>query len=172
MEGIVRLIFDVVQYIWPFEIIMEWERGEYFVFGRHVGSVGRGCWPYIPFFMQVRSVDVVPDVFITNEQTIDLKDGETLTFTATIRLEVFNAKDALLNVQEYEESAVEDAAAILAAVLAESDTEELSIDNRDALLKRCRTAINKEVKVYGVRVLRVRLNNFIRNIHAFRHFND
>lgn len=168
MTDLFRLLVDVAAYLWPFRIVWQWEAGAYYIAGRFVFPVPAGVWPVVPFFFDVKSVNVVPDVLSTEEQTIELQGGGTLTFTASVRLKVVDANRALNNVVDYEENAVEDVAAVLAETLADMPEERFDPEKRRGLLRKCLLEVNKALGEYGVEAEKVRFTNFIRNIRAFR----
>lgn len=168
MTELVRLLVDVVQFLWPFRIVWQWEVGAYYICGRYVFQVPTGVWPVVPFFFDVKSANVVPDVFSTEEQTIEMQDGGTLTFTASVRMRVVEPALSLNNVVDHEENAVEDVAAVLAETLADMPPERLDPAKRRSLLRKCELEVNKLLGEYGMEVERIRFTNFLRNIRAYR----
>ena len=108
MTDFLRLIVDVAAFLWPFRIVWQWEAGAYYICGHYAFPVGVGCWPVVPFFFDVKSVNVVPDVVRTSEQTIELRDGSSLTFQAVARCHVADVNLALNRVVDYENNLVDD----------------------------------------------------------------
>lgn len=168
MTDFVRLLVEIIGFIWPFRMVDQWEAGVYYVFGKATRVVGPGVWPVVPWFMEVRTVNVVPDVFSTEEQTIELQGSGTLTFSASVRLRVTDASLALNHVVDHEDNAVEDVAAVLADTLAEMPEERLEPEKRRALLRRCIIDVNKVTGAYGIEVEAIRFTNFIRDVRAYR----
>lgn len=172
MAELLRALVDVIGYLWPFRIVWEWEAGAYYICGHHWRPVGRGCWPVIPFFCDVKAVNIVPDVYSTGLNDITTKDGGILSFDATVTLVVTDAGAALNSVVNYEETVVETAGAILADTLADLDAERLSPDRRRGLIRTCLTAINREVVGYGVEVTALRFTTFVRDVRTYRLLRD
>lgn len=170
MSELVRLFIDVATFLWPFRIVWQWEAGAYYVCGFYLFEVGTGLWPVVPFFCDVKTVNAVVDNLPTKEQTIELQDGSTLTFTASAKLVVVNSHLALNNVVDHEENVVDDIGAVLADTLADLPPERLDPEKRRSLLRRCLLDVNKEVGEYGMEVRRLRFTNFIRNIGTHRLF--
>lgn len=168
MTDFLRLVVDVAAFLWPFRIVWQWEAGAYYVCGRYVCRVPPMVWPVVPFFFDVKTVNMVPDVFSTEEQTIEMQDGGTLTFTASVRMRVTDPALALNNVVDHEENAVEDVAAVLAETLADMPPERLDPAKRRGLLRKCELEVNKLLGEYGMEVERIRFTNFLRNIRAYR----
>jgi hypothetical protein len=165
-----RLIVDVAAFLWPFRIVWQWERGAYYFFGFYLFEVGTGLWPVVPFFCDVKTVNAVVDVLSTDEQTIEVQGGGTLTFTASAKLRVVDSHLALNNVVDHEQNVIEDVAAVLADTLADMPAERLSDDKRRSLLRKCVIEVNKEVATYGMVIDSLRFTNFIRNIGTHRLF--
>lgn len=172
MAEFLRVLVDVAGYLWPFRIVWEWEAGAYYVAGRYWRQVGRGCWPVVPFFCDVKTIDLVPDVYTTGLNDITTKDGGILSFEASVTLVVIDAPAALNSVVRYDETAVEVAGAILADTLADLDAERLSPERRRGLIRTCLTAINRELNAYGVEVTALRFTTFVREVRTYRILRD
>lgn len=181
MGDFLRLILDSIQYLWPFRIIEQFERGVYHVFGKPIRVPtwygGPECtpgrlWIVIPFFTEIRTVVTVRDVIVTDVQTITCSDGGTLTFSATVSIAVSDANLAYNAVRQYAETVREDVSAILAERLAEVDVDRFKPEARGRLIGACRQSLGTQLAAYGVQVTSLRLNNFVRNIPVGRLFND
>jgi regulator of protease activity HflC (stomatin/prohibitin superfamily) len=165
-----RLLLDAIQYIWPFRMVRTGEVGVFFVLGRARRMVAPGVYPVLWWFMDVRAVPVKRDNYETLLQTITLKNEDTLTFNATVSFIITNSMLALTEVQRYDETATEDAAAVLADTLADLDVGRLDPAKRRGLLRTCTAAVNAVVEPYGVHVESLRFNNFVHNIKTYRLF--
>lgn len=170
MGDFLRTLIDIAEYFWPFETIYTWQRGCYYVCGRYWKTIGPGVWLTVPYFTTIFKGSITPDPWETPEQTIELRDGTTLTFTAAMRLEIYDMALALNAVTSYRESAVEDAAAVLAERLATSTTKQVASGNRRRLVRECEATINGVLAGYGCRIGGLRFTNFIRNIRTYRVF--
>lgn len=181
MGDFLRILLDSISYLWPFRIVAQYERGVYTVCGRRVaiprrlGGPDAKCgvpWPIIPFFTDVKTVTVVRSTLTTPLQTITCQDGGTLTFSASAQVEVEDANLAFNAVHDWEETTAEDVAAVLAEKLAAVPVAKLEPDARARLIGDCRRALTAQVRDYGITILSLRFNNFVRNIRVFRIFND
>lgn len=168
LTDIGRFIVEVLEFVWPFRKVMAWERGVLYVNGKYRRTLEPGVYLILWWFMEIRTVDVVRDNWTTALQTITVRDGGTLTFAATASLEVFDVADAMNNVVNHSESAMEDVSAILADKLADLDVARLDPDRRRALLKTCIATLNETLGTYGTKVTALRFNHFIRDIRAYR----
>jgi regulator of protease activity HflC (stomatin/prohibitin superfamily) len=167
-----RLLLEIIQYIWPFRIVWQWEQGCLYICGRYRKTVGPGIYPVIPYFMEVKTDSVVQDPVQTPLQTITLKAGGTLTFSAVVTLEIIDLGKAYNLVVTYENSSLELASAILAEKLTEVEEEQFGPEKRGRLVGACRQALNAKLGEFGVRATELRFNNFVRNMRAYRLLND
>lgn len=162
MSDIIRILIDVVQFLWPFRLVHQWQQGVYYICGRQMWTVGVGCWPVIPFFMDVATVNMVPAVYSTPLQTITVRDGRALTFSATLTVQVVDAGKALNSLDNWPETTVELVSGLLSSGLA--DAEVVRFDpargKRDRLLDDLRKEADETMLVYGVTIIGLRLNNF------------
>lgn len=168
MASFLQVLIDALEFLWPFRQVMEWERGVRYTLGRSGAVLPPGTYPVIPWFIEVKTVDAAVDVIGTEEQTIDLTDGSTLTFTASAKLRVVRPDAALNRVVDYEDNVAEDIAAVLADTLADMPVDRLDPDRRRRLLATCVLATNKETEEYGMEVISIRFTDFIREVNVVR----
>ncbi len=163
-------LLDYAAQLFPVRFVRPWERGLYLIAGRYWKTVRPGPQFVIPGLCEVLKVSIVPDEYQTNAQTITLRDGSTLGFTASITVVVTDPAKAYLELGHYTETVVERAAAILAEGLADADPARFdpSHGKRGRLREELRGAINKNVSAYGLEVTELRLNNFIRGVRTIR----
>lgn len=170
MGEFVRLILDLFTQLSPFRIIWQWEMGVYFVAGRYWRTVGPGLHLVVPYLCDVRRVLVVPEIYTTPLQTITLRDGSTLTYSASVTVVVTDPAAAFNRLGHYTETVVELAASVLSDGLADADPARFdpARGRRDKLLDDQRKAINGELEGYGLEVTALRLNNFARGVRTLR----
>lgn len=181
MGDFLRVILDSISYLWPFRLVQEYERGVYYFCGKRVVIPrwlgGPDCrpgipWIVLPFFCEVKTITVVRDTIVTPIQSITIRDGSILTFSASAQIEVDSADAAYNKVNSYAQTVSEDLAAVLAEKLAEVEPERLAPEVRGRLIGACKQSVGAAVGVYGVRVLSIRFNNFVRNARVYRLFNE
>lgn len=172
MNDLLRLILDSITYLWPVKIVMEYERGVYYVCGRYWKEMGPGPKLVPPFFAELRIESVVPDVYVTRLQSIETKDGKTLTYSATMEIEIVDLNAAYNRVHNYGESALETASAVLSEKLAEVGAEMLTPEKRGYLIAGCLGRLRTELSPLGLKVNTLRFNNFVRQMRIVRLFND
>jgi hypothetical protein len=168
----VRLILDSISFLWPIHIVMEWERGNYYICGHFWKTMGPGPKLVIPFFTDIRTETAVPMVFVTPMQSIMLKDGGTLTFSATITLTVVDLDKAFNAVETWASTSTELASGILAEKLADTDSGLFEPEKRGRLIGGCKVTLGNALSEYGVKVHALRFNNFVKNMRVYRLFNE
>lgn len=162
MTDLIRLLVEVLTYLWPFRQVAHWQHGVCYILGRYVWTVPPGCWPVVPYFTDVRPVDMVPAIYGTPLQTITLKDGRALTYSATVTAKVFDAAKALNDVDHWPETLVEMVAGMISERLAGVDPARFDAGRgvRARLLEELREELDKGSVAYGVNVQAVRFANF------------
>lgn len=163
---------DSIKYLWPLRIVMEWERCNYYWCGRFWRTMGPGLKIVPPFFAEIRYESVVPTIFVTPMQSIMLKHGGTLTFSATITLSVVDLDKAFNKVEKWAQTSTELASGLLADKLADSDSGLFEPEKRGRLIGACKQSLNAALAEYGVKVHALRFNNFVQNVRIYRLFND
>jgi len=172
VSEILTRLLDFLREFWPVRICMEWERANVYRAGRFWRTVGPGWYLVVPFFWDFRADSVIRSTYVTSLQTIDTKDGGTLTFSAAVQLEISDLEAAQLKVHAYDETALEDTSALLADVLMRTSAKSLEPADRTDLLRKCRERLQQELGEYGLTVRTLRFNNFVRNMRVYRLFND
>lgn len=161
MGDLVRLVIEIVQLLWPFRLVHQWERAGFYVFGRWWREVGPGVFPVVPWFMDVRTVSVAGARVGTGRQDLTLLDGSTLSFSATVWAQVTNAYLAINSVDEYQSTTQETLASVLADVLAELDPDRLRPRRRGALFKELSQAVATECAKFGVETSSLMFPSFV-----------
>jgi regulator of protease activity HflC (stomatin/prohibitin superfamily) len=169
MTELGKFIVALLQKLWPFRRVQPWERGVYIVFGSVPGTVGPGYyWPVIPWFIEVEPVSMVPAPVGTALMTVTLADGSAASFSVIAELQVTDERKALLNVDDYEESAVELVAAICAEQVARSTEEDLAADRRHEVMAPLADKINSRLGRFGVRCNDLWFTNLVIKVRTFR----
>ncbi len=167
-----QFILEVISFVWPVTRVRTGERGVRYWCGKARGITEPGVYWTGWWFPEVKPVPITRDNYETLLQTITTKDGGTLTFNATASFTITDPVLALTAVQRYDETALEDVAAVLADTLADLEVGRLDPEKRRGLLKTCTAAVNAEINAYGVHVERLRFNNFVRNVRGYRLFGE
>lgn len=173
MTDFLRLVLEVLQFLWPFRPVEQWERGLYYTLGRAGKEVGPGRWPVVPYFMDVRSTSVVPAVVSGPLQTITLKDNCVLSFSVSATVQVRDVRLAINAVDSYQETIQELLAAVVGEALAEADRERFETARRRAgFLRELRTTLQAQTEPFGVEIQAIRFTSFVMNVRTYRFMTD
>lgn len=168
-----RLLADWIQFLWPFRIVKQWERGGYYICGRFWREVGPGFpWPVIPWFMEVITTPIAKAIVGTPRLDITLRDGSTLSFAASATCRVVDFDKAMNSVDDVRETMQELLAAVLAEKLSEVDADRLDPERRGRLLATLRGAVASAAAEFGVEVSELRFTTFVLNVRTFRLLQD
>lgn len=170
MTELLRLIMDLAKSLSPLQQVWQWEKGLYYINGRYQGVVGPGLKFVIPYICDVKTVSMVPEIETTPLQTITLRDGSSLTYSASLTVVVIDPYLAYNKVGHHRETIVELAARILSEGLADAKVERFDPvrGKRDKLLEEQRDEINKQAEQYGMKITAMGLNNFARGVRTVR----
>lgn len=174
MTDIILKLIDIASNLVPLRFVRPWERALYLVAGRFWKVVGPGPQLVMPGLCEVIRVSVVPEVYTTPLQSITLRDGTSLTFSASITVVVTDPHAAWCNVGHYTETVTETAAALLAEELRGEETKKLEPERgkRGRTMDRLRDQLNAEVGRFGVEVTALRFNNYVRGVRTIRLLTD
>lgn len=161
-------LLAIVQFLWPFRIVHQWERGGYLVFGKWRREVGPGLKAIVPWFCDVMTAAVVPALVGCERDDITTQDGSTLSFRATATVRVVDVRLALTAVDNYHESTQELIGSFLAEQLAEADAARLVPEKRKALFRTLQNKLAAEAAEWGVEITKLRFNSFVTNVRTFR----
>ncbi len=171
MSDLLRCLIDIWAFVWPLRLVREWEKGVCYRFGRYRRTVDPGCYFVVPFFSQILPVEIVPILLQTALQTCTLRDKRALTYSALITVQVEDPAAALNGVDQWPESTLELVSGQISETLAEEDPtgfDDPSRGKRKNLMDRIAAAADAETKAFGVRVRRVRFNNFAVGVRTLR----
>lgn len=173
MPDLMRLVMDILAFAWPFRKVYQWQVGLYYFCGRYQGEVGPGLKLIVPYFCDVKTVSVVPAIYQTPMQTITLRDGRHLTYSASITARVTNGNLAYNTLDNWNLSIVESVSGVLSEGLASADPDRFdpARGKRDRFLDELRDELNAEIGQYGLVVDALRFNNFA-VLRAYRLIQD
>lgn len=168
MASFLQVILDSIQYLWPFRIVKQWERGGYYVGGRFWRVVGPGIYPVIPWLCEVKEISVVPAIICSPRLDITIKDGRTLSFSVAATMRVDDYDKAVNSVDSFTETSQELLSAVSADKLASVDADRLAPEKRGRLMYDLAKWINEESQVFGVATEKVRFTSFVLNVRTYR----
>jgi len=132
-------------------------RVTYFIWWMRTTDIGPGWYIWHPWFQYIETVNVKIKGVSTEPQSATTKDGHEWCVGITIAYSIFNARKALLEVEDYEKTLME--------FLLGLGVEYVSTKTKDELLEvtSCNGELQKKVHAYakrfGIRINDVWLNN-------------
>lgn len=155
---------------WPFEIVMEFERGVPYLFGQlleketwwcYGGNLKPRCYVKVPWFMEIHTVPVKPDILKLWNINVTTKDGAALRIRANVRYEIFDAIKAWNEIQDYKDNLGDECRTHLSGVVREVEYKTLLADQAN-VEREAKNAANKIVRDWGIKVIRVGITDFIK----------
>lgn len=162
-------LLDLLKSFWPLALVSQWERGFYVVWGHALKrQIGPGIYPFIPWFMDVSAVSIVPAPVSTPLLNITLRDGRTVGYSVTAIVQVTDVWHAINSIDNYKESTSECVASKVSEKLGEVDASRLDSDKRRRFLSDLLRWVNEDTNQFGVEVRALRFTNFALNQRAYR----
>lgn len=158
---IFAFIKEVVQLIWPFRIVAQYERGVYYRCGKFWKVVPPGLKLVIPWFFDIHPVPISKGIVGTGRLDITLKDGRFLSYAATGEVRVVDPNIAQNDVDKYETTAQELFASVLSDTLMEVDPDRLQPSRRGRLFNGILDTLNTEAATYGLEFSKLRFKSFV-----------
>lgn len=168
LAELLGIIKELVQLLWPFEMVHQWEKGNYYIFGRYWKTVGPGVYPVVPWFFFVETVHISRGVVGTGRKDITTKDGGLLSYEATAPIWVRDANVAVNEVDELRETAQELFSSVISERLADVDADRLKPESRGRLVSDLLRWANDEAREYGLEFGRIRFTSYVRNLPTHR----
>lgn len=169
---IFAFVRDTIQFIWPFRIVHQWERGGYYVCGKWWRDVGPGLKVVVPWFCDVKEITLAPHPVSCSRGDITLSDNSILSFDATATMRVRDPYKALNEIEDFSHSTMMLLGAVLAEKLAEVDAVRLAPEKRKRLFSDLSRWVNDETMKFGVEVSDVRFTSFVLNLRTYRLLTD
>jgi regulator of protease activity HflC (stomatin/prohibitin superfamily) len=168
LSDFLRLLLDVIEFIWPLKRIEQYESGVYFKFGRKWKEVGPGIHWRLPWFIEVHNVSMAWSIVETGRKDITTKDGRTLSFAASTMHRVVDAAKSVINIHDYENGMHTILGSVLAEKLASVDPERFGPDKRARLNTDLKNWVMEEAAEIGVEIKWVRFTSFVINPRTYR----
>jgi regulator of protease activity HflC (stomatin/prohibitin superfamily) len=159
---VVGLVAALVVIIPAIRIVQQWERGVVLRFGKLVGTRDPGLNLIIPYVDRMIKIDLRTVTWTLKErQEVITRDNVTVHVDAVVYFNVFDARKAVLNVEDYKTATEQLALTTLRSVLGQSDLDEL-LAHRDRVNERLRDIIDEHTEEpWGVRVSLVEVKDVL-----------
>ncbi len=148
MGDFLRVLIEIIRYIWPVRIVKSYQRGVRFALGHEPEELAPGWWLHVPFFMSIDAVDVVQDVVDLDIQAITTKDGKSVVISANVTFRITDAVAHWTSVQDFEENLPRMASRHVMAKAREWTWEELLAHQKD-LERSLKETLNTRIARLG-----------------------
>jgi regulator of protease activity HflC (stomatin/prohibitin superfamily) len=158
LDRLIDLILQWVEWLLPFAVIDQFERGVVLRLGVFQRLVEPGFHWVVPFGIdRVLTDNVVPRTHNLGAQSLPTKDGHMIVLSAVVTLRIHDVKKAILEVEHVDDAVKDSCYAEIATVVHRHTWDEIQggEDIADELLRACR----KRAFQYGVEVMRVQLSD-------------
>lgn len=170
MSDLIRLVVDLLTWCCPFVVVWEWERGLLFRNGRFRRILPPGLYLICPGINSIKKVSMAHNPERTGKNDVVLRDQSVLTYVASLTVAVINAERAYIRLDHHSDSVTDIAARVLSERLADVDPDRFdpAYNVRARLLEELRKAINDELAEYGLNIVRLGFESFVRGVRTFR----
>jgi regulator of protease activity HflC (stomatin/prohibitin superfamily) len=170
MADLIQLLLNCANQLSPLRLVWHWQAGLYYFVGRYQWTTGPGLKLVIPGLSDVKTISLAAHPHTTPLQTITLKDGKTLTYSASVAVVVHDPEKAYHRLDNFEDSIVEIIARILSENLANADPDRLDpkFGKRGRLLEEQRELLNKSCDEFGITITQLGLNNCVLGVKTLR----
>jgi hypothetical protein len=166
MEGLLRLIWDALKAVWPLVVVMSWERGIRMAMGKPVWTVGTSYWPRFHLWgvYELHKVSMIQYPVALTIKHINLLDDTVLSYSAVMQVVVKDPIKAYTTVEDYKHAFVHMASGILSEELRDAEVHRFQKDygKRGRLLEELRDTLNENCRQFGLEVLSVKMEEFVR----------
>ena len=170
----VESLVEFITRFWPFAIIDQYEEGVLYVLGRAKKErLMPGLYMFVPWFMDVVAVVVVPDPVSSPLLNVTLTDDTALTYSVTAIYRITIPWCALNMLNMYKRSIIEMISSKTSEMLGEVNAARV-IDpaKRKTLLTTMLVKVTAEMETFGITVDALRFTNFILKQRTYRVITD
>ena len=139
-------------------IVREYERLVVFRLGRLMGERGPGLVLLIPIVERAIKVDLRTITLDVPSQDIITRDNVSVKVNAVVFYRVINARDAVVQVQNYLFATSQIAQTTLRSILGQQELDEL-LSEREKLNQALQQVIDRQTEPWGVKVSTVEVKN-------------
>ncbi len=152
--GIIIFIFLVVSV----KQIGEYERGLKFTFGKFSKILEPGWHIVLPVFQSFRKIDIRTKVVDVPEQDTITKDNVSIRINAVIYFSIFDAKKAILAVENYGYAVSQLAQTTMRNIVGSVTLDELLVEREKISTEIC-SIVDKATDDWGIKVINVELKD-------------
>ena len=140
------------------KIIMEYERGVIFFFGRYFATYTKGIKLVIPIVMTMKRVDMRIIALDVPPQDIITKDNVSITVNAVVMYRVIEAENAIIKVEDYHYNTAQISQTTLRAILGQSELDEV-LAQQEEINAKLQEVIDRQTDPWGIKVTTVAIKH-------------
>ncbi|MFQ5431261.1 MAG: slipin family protein [Nitrospinota bacterium] len=140
------------------KIIMEYERGVIFFFGKYFTTYAKGIKLVIPVVMSMKRVDMRIIALDVPPQDIITKDNVSITVNAVVMYRVMEAENAVIKVEDYHFNTAQISQTTLRAILGQSELDEV-LSRQEEINGRLQEVIDRQTDPWGIKVTTVAIKH-------------
>jgi len=155
------LIFAAIVIIWflsGIRVIMEYQRGVVFRFGRLVKTRQAGLRWIIPFIDRMRKVDLRLVTMDVPSQDVITRDNVSLKVNAVIYFRVMEPENAIVQVEDFLFATSQLAQTTLRSVLGQNELDQL-LAEREKINKNLQEILDRQTDPWGIKVSAVEVKH-------------
>lgn len=141
-----------------FRVLREYERAVVFTLGRFWKVKGPGLIIIVPFIQQAVRVDLRTIVMDVPSQDVISKDNVSVRVNAVLYFRVVDAKNAIIQVENYYDATSQLAQTTLRSVLGQHDLDEM-LSEREKLNSDIQKILDEQTDVWGIKVSNVEIKH-------------
>lgn len=161
------IILVVLIIISAFRVLREYERGVIFFLGRFQKVKGPGLIIVIPVVQQMVRVDLRTLVMDVPTQDVISLDNVSVQVNAVVYFRVIDAKNAIINVENYLEATSQLAQTTLRSVLGQHELDDM-LAQRDKLNADVQEILDQQTDAWGIKVSNVEIKHVDLNENMIR----
>ena len=158
MEVLIPVGILFVFFVSGLRIVMEYERGVVFRFGRYATTKGPGLNWIIPFIDKMAKIGMRTIAFDVPAQDIITKDNVSVKVNAVVYFRVVDPQRAIIQVENYLYATSQLAQTTLRSVLGQHDLDQL-LSERDKINKELQDILDHQTDPWGIKVSTVEIKH-------------
>ena len=158
IPGFIALIFLIIYLAYGLRVIIEYERGLIFVFGKYSALKSAGLILYMPLVENLIKVTLRVEVADAPPQEIITRDNIPLNINAVAYYRVENPEKAILEVNDYRFATFQIAQTTIRATVGLYEMDDL-LTKREEINQTIKKTVDKETDAWGIKIELVELKD-------------
>ncbi len=160
MGGIFQVLLENLRELIPLKIVLPFQRGVRFRWGKFVDELQPGVHVFIPFLWSIEVVPVVADVLNLNNSSVTTSDRVAVNLSAMVEFQIVDVVAMYTKVQDLSDSLGSTALGHLSEWARERTLEEL-LSTRAAFRRSLRETMTTRVREWGVKINDVHITDLV-----------